>query len=368
MLSIISKEVKEFLRDKSSLFFMIIFPILLIFLLGNLLSNLDSTENAIGELKVQYISENLEMQDSMIVSEFLKELSSDSSISFEETESLSAADKLVGEDQISAVVVFSGSPMKITIHQGRDNTKNRTVNAIMASFVQTNKSISAVLNSSPEMLSAALSQSEELVKQKDLGLSRTMLDYYGVAMIAMIIVMSTLSGSYAFLSERQMKTLNRLIVSPKNRGLIFIQKILGLQAQTVMQVILIMLVSTLFFNVHYAADIKANLVLFAMFFICASAFISAGVLFGLLLKANPSAALLPFLWIMLFVSGSYSKEIYIKGVTEKMPPNIIQNAAFDLTVFGRYEKALTLTAAMTVITLVLLIIGAFIFSKKEEER
>ena len=49
MFSIIIKETKEFLRDKTSLFFYIMFPVILIFLLGSLLSATDKAEEAIGD-------------------------------------------------------------------------------------------------------------------------------------------------------------------------------------------------------------------------------------------------------------------------------------------------------------------------------
>ncbi len=368
MLSIVIKEIREVLRDKTTLFFMIAFPIMLVFFLGNLLANLDSSESPIGELKVHYICEDLSVQDNMVISGFIDEINLGEEISFEQSASLSDSDKLVGEDEISAVIVFSGSPMEIKIHEGRSGIQNKTIYAIMTSFVQTNKSISAVINTAPAAIADSLSYEGDLTRQKDFGHNRTMLDYYGICMVVMLTVNSVLTGAYGFLGERQMKTINRLILSPKSRLSLFVQKIFGLQIQSIMQIVIVMSLSALFFNVHYASSIGANLLLFLLLFMGASAFISIGVLLGLLMKANPTAILMPICWVMLFISGSYSKEIYIEGVTDKMPPNIIQSAAFDLTVFGRTTKALTVIAAAAIICLIFLAISAVIFSRKEEER
>jgi len=62
-------------------------------------------------------------------------------------------------------------------------------------------------------------------------------------MLTMITFVSLLSGAYAFTRERDGRIINRLIISPKNRWLLYIQKIFGTISQIMLQTIVLMLVS-----------------------------------------------------------------------------------------------------------------------------
>ena len=94
MLEIIMKETKEFLRDKSNVFFFFVFPVLLVFVLGNLLSSLDSAEETIGELRVHYMIEAANPADIMAVEGFVQSITDKSNIIFEITKDLDSSKEL----------------------------------------------------------------------------------------------------------------------------------------------------------------------------------------------------------------------------------------------------------------------------------
>jgi ABC-2 type transport system permease protein len=103
-----------------------------------------------------------------------------------------------------------------------------------------------------------------------------------------------------------------------------------------------------------------------MFTVLTFAVILVGAVYGLFVNVNPMATIFPVLWIMMFISGTYSKEIFIDGITQAMPIYQIQEAAFDLAIFGNYDKANTVIAVCVIISAVLLVIGAVEFSRREE--
>jgi len=368
MFNIVVKEIKEFARDKTNLFIFMMFPVILVFLLGNLLTSMDKSEETIGEIKIQYLVETANPYQVMAIQSFVKEAGDGSNLFFEEAKDLETGRQLAGNDEITAVVIFTGDPMEIQVYEGTNHIKNRTVGAILNSFVQTNKSITAVMNTSPEALTNRNTVQEDYVVQKDLGVNRTMIDYYAVSMVAMIGFMSILVGAGAFIGERQDKTINRLIITPQNRILLFLQKILGMVPQVVLQITVIMTVSVFVFKAHYAATLGVNLYLFFMFLIVTLCMISIGAAIGIVIKANPMAVIMPVLWLMMFFGGTYSKELNIKGLTNKMPIYQIQQAAFDLAIFNRFGKANTVIIICLLVMAAALIFGAFLFSKKEEER
>jgi ABC-2 type transport system permease protein len=369
MFQIIIKETKDFIRDKTNLFFFLLFPVVLIFLLGSLLSSADKAEEAIGTISIHYRIDTKNEYQKAVAMSFIQEVSNNNkSLLFEETKELDASRELAGRDEITAVVHFTGDPMEIKIYEGRNQVKNRAVNAVMNGFIQMNKAMTSVISSGANVQSIPDVTNTNYIEHKNLGIERTMIDYYAVSMLAMICFMSMLVGAGAFLGERQNKTINRLIIAPQNRILMFLQKILGMIPQVVLQIIIIMITSVVIFKANYAVTLRDNLHLFTMFFAVTLCMVSLGAVLGMIIKLNPMVVIMPVLWLMMFFGGTYSKEMKIKGLTEAMPIYQIQQAAFDLALFGRGQKANHVILLCVAIMIVALILGAFLFSKKQEER
>ena len=369
MFSIILKETKEFLRDKTNLFFYIMFPVILIFLLGNLLQNMDKAEDTIGTINIQYQLDTDDQNQRIDVLNFINKADQENGmIVFEETKELETAKLLAGKNEITAAIQLSGNPMEIKIFEGTNQIKNKAVGAIISGFVQANKAYSTVVNGNAQALSNIVNTQDEFVEQKKLGVNRTMIDYYAVSMLAMVSFMSILVGTGAFLGERQSRTINRLIIAPKNRVFIFLQKILGMIPQIVSQILIIMFISVVVFKAHYAMNLQDNLYLFLMFLLVTLCMNSIGAAIGMVLKVHPMAAIMPILWTMMFFGGTYSRGMRIKGVTEAMPIYQIQQAAYDLAIFGHKEKATWVILICFGTMLVALCVGAYLFSRKQEEQ
>jgi len=369
MLNIIMKEVKEFVRDKTNLFFFMAFPIVLVFLLGSLLNSMNKSEGTIGELKIEYLIETEDPYQTMAVNTFVDTVGDGTDSFFTAADNLEDAKKRAAKDEIAAVVLFTGNPMEIQIYEGTNSVKNRTVSAIMYSFIQTNKAISTLIKMNPDRLAdiSAESIKEEYITDKDLGVNRNMIDYYAVSMVAMICFMSLIVGAAAFVGERQSRTINRLLICPKNRISLFIQKVLGFFPQVLLEIAVIMLFCVGVYKAHYAANIQDNLYLFLMFTVVAISMTAVGAALGLFIKANPTIVIMPVIWMMMFFGGTYSKELYIKGLTEMMPIYHMQQAAYDLSIFGRTEKATSTIIIYSIVFLIALVFGAVLFNRKKEE-
>lgn len=374
MFNIIIKETKEFLCDRTNLFFLILFPIILIFLLGNLLSNLDKAEETIGEIKIHYKIDTEDVFWQAAIQEFVNEFGKDNSmIVMQKTDNLEESIEQAGKDEITCVVLFTGSPMEIQIYEGNNNIKNKAVNAIISGFVQSSKGIQAVYLRNPSLLqepgnTQSTGEQTDYVEQKDLGVNRTMIDYYAVSMVAMISFMSVLGGAGAFQGERQNKTINRLILTPMNRVHVFLGKMLGMIPQTITQITILMSVSVFIYKANYAATVGGNILLFMLFVVVTLCMLSIGAVIGMIIKVNPMAVLFPILWTMMFFGGTYSKDLKIAGLTDAMPIYQIQQAAYDLTVFGHYQKAILVIVVAGVVMIVALATGAILFKRKQEER
>jgi len=366
MLQIIIKETKDYLRDKSNVFFFLIFPVVLVFLLGNLLSAFDKAEETVGKVKIHYKIETESYADIMSIREFIRGVEDNEKIFFEEAEDLDTSIQMIADGKTDAVVLFKNDPLEIHIYEGLNRIKNRTVSGIMNGFSQFNKAVNVIAKSNLQILAGSTDYEADYITYKDLAVNRTMLDYYAITMMTMISFMSIILGAVCFMGERQGRTILRLKIAPISQIKLFFAKIFGLLPQTVLQIVILMVLSTLLFGAKYATNLYDNLYLFLMFVVVSFTMTAIGAVYGLFINVNPMACIMPVIWVMMFLSGTYSKEIFIDGVTQYMPVYCIQEAAFDLAVFGRHQKANTVIIVCLILTIAILIAGAVGFNRKEE--
>ncbi|NLJ96904.1 MAG: ABC transporter permease [Clostridiales bacterium] len=369
MIQIIIKETKSFLRDTTNLFFYLIFPVVLVFLLGNLLTYMDKAEETIGKLRIHYSIETYDMADILAIEGFISEVEGHNII-FERRENLDDAIILAGSDDIDGAVLFTNSPMEIYIYEGSSRIKNRTINAIMNGFTQINKAVNIIVKTNPKALTAIadLSKSPELqqefIEPKDLGVSRSMLDYYAITMLSMLCFMSVIIGAMCFMGEEENGTIHRLKIAPVNQVKLFFAKILGLIPQIFLQISILMVTSVFIFGAKYASNLIDNIYLLTLFFVVTFTIISIGAVYGLCININPMIIIFPLVWLIMFLGGTYSKELFIDGLTQALPTYKLQEAAFDIAIFGRYERANNIIIVCIIISIIMLILGALAVNRK----
>lgn len=385
MRNVILNEIRSFLRSGSMLFFTLFFPCACVFFLGTFLESVEVSDQAVGELKLAYCTDGGDAHSREALEEFVKALSDEGVLWAEKVsrDQISAFDRAV----YSAAVELNGSD--IVIHNGRDKIKNRTIKAVFHSYNQTAGAYLSVAAVNPAALmdvgNFGGSMSDEgsgrdgnesgrdgesssggentdaisFVTHKDLGASRSMMDYYAVTMTVMILFMgSCIRGAGVYEDEHTNFTINRLDASPVSRTAVFFGKIIGSLPMVLIQILSVMLVSTLLFGAHYCNTISGNLLLAAMFVIVSLAALSVGVFLNLVFPHIPvGMVIMPVLWLAMFFSGTFAMDIHIPGVTQYMPMYVIQRAAFDLTVFGRTEKVIRVIGVSLILFAVMLAAG-----------
>lgn len=368
MLSIILNEVRSFLRSGSNLFFTVFFPCACVFFLGTFLESVEVSDEAVGELKLAYCVDGGDVYSAAAFEEFISSLVNEGVLSAEKV----SADKISGfsAEAYSAAVELNGSD--IVIHSGRDKIKNRTVKAVFDSYTRTAAAYMSAAAVNPAALAdvrisgssgseGSDGEGESFVIHRDLGTNRSMMDYYAVTMTVMILFMgSCIRGAGVYEDEHTNFTISRLDASPVSRTAVFFGKIIGSLPMVLIQILSVMLVSTLLFGAHYCNTVSGNLLLAAMFIIVSLAALSVGVFLNLIFPRIPAGLLImPLLWLAMFFSGTFAMDIHVPGLTECMPMYLIQRAAFDLTVFGRTGKALRVIAVSVAVFAVMLVLGRF---------
>jgi ABC-2 type transport system permease protein len=373
MLSIALQGIKDYYRDGSALFFGLIFPIVMVACLGNMLAGLDNPDAKIDKVRAAYYVKSGAEQPANIFSDALKE-TGDVELSREESED--AADKSVIEGRADVAFIFD-SDLNVKVYEGEDSIKNRAALMIAKSFARESAASTtafATLGRTAPQNTAKLTEklpsltagrSDLITDKKHDGRTQTMMDFYAVTMVIMICFMgSGIGGASGMYMLRREKILSRLSASPKRGRTIYLGNVLGCVPGSLAQTAAVMLPSALFLGARYASAPADNLLLFAFFTLLGTTVAAAFMLLGLVMKVNPYLPVMAILWTMLFISGSFSKEISIPGVTEYMPMSIMNRAAFELTIFGRPEQILTVMAALAVILVASCATGSLLIKRR----
>jgi ABC-2 type transport system permease protein len=380
---------KELFRDRSSLFFVIVFPVLMVAILGNMLSELDNPDTAIGQIRIATFAEESAAGDASpgsvslekhmgqnaetaAVSSFTDTLADHDGIEIVKAQSAEAAREKTMAGDTDASIIFS-SPLSIEVSEGGDLYKNRAVLLIAQSFAREYAAFRTAALHDPESFIQIMQDNKGeipaasgLAEDKDLGVSRTMIDYYAVTMIVMIIFMGGgISGATSMFQMRQDGSLRRICASPRSRTRLFLESVIGALPQSVIQAGIIMILSTGFLGANYAASWQGNLLLFAFFVILGLAVGAVFMVIGLFVKVNPYIPILALMWALLFISGTFSKDMLIPGLSEYLPMNIVQQAVFDLTIFGRPEQLLLVMGMSAAVLTVACVIGSALYKRKE---
>ena len=375
MFNVMKCAVLRLLRSPADLFLVLIFPSLLIFVLGNMLANMDNADYAIPEIRLGYTAEQ---KDSMYLQAqqiFLDALEENDGIKLVEMSSDADAEEAANNGDIDAAIILS-LPDDITVYEGDDAIINRAVKLMAQSFVREYTAAETVItrpNAAAYFANAEMMASEKAksvhsgssIESKTADESRNMIDYYAVAMIVMIAFISgAITGAVTLYQNRIDGTLRRVLCAPKKRSTVFIDYVLAPLPQNLMQTLMAMAIASIFFGAHYAQTAAQNLLLFAALTLVGFTVTTFFMIIGLLVRTNPNLPLMAIMWVVLFLSGSFNKDIGIEGVSQYLPPSIIQDAAFDLTVFGRDDKLLMVMGVCIVVSIVAAIIGAFMLNQK----
>ena len=385
-------DILGLVRDKGNLFFSLVFPIMLVAILGNMLAKLDEPDTPLGTLHIAYYTEidgdaaavqagnnagasadyavYIERaNEAAAVRSFIEGLSEHDGIEMIKASDADAARAEVDSGRADAAMIFK-TPLSIAVVEGGDLYKNRAATLIAQNIAHEYAAFKTAFLYDPEAFiksaSNGLPDFSSLSEDKDLGVSRSMIDFYAVAAIVMIAFMGGgIGGASEMFLSRQNGILRRVTASPRGRTRLFLEKVVSVIPQNVFQAAIVMVGSTVFFGAHYAKTLPENLLLFGFFVLLGMAVTSVFMLIGMFARINPYMPIMAALWTLLFLSGTFDKEMVIEGFSEYLPMNIAQRAVFDLTLFDRSGQVLLVMGVCALVLAASCALGAVLFRRKE---
>lgn len=190
---------REFMRQKSNLFFCAFFPAVLVFILGTLLEQWNISDYEIPEIRVGYLAEN---EDFAFI-QYMEELEKQGILTAERVEDVN--NQITQPDvSVAAVIEYDAPGRQIILHQGPDKVINRALHIMLQGYVSMEKALTACYENGALPDASFADNEEGYVIPKKLGVERSMIDYYAVAMLVMIIFMGGgISSSVIFYEYRQ---------------------------------------------------------------------------------------------------------------------------------------------------------------------
>jgi ABC-2 type transport system permease protein len=403
MFGVFIGEQKGLLRDRATLFIILAFPLILVFILGTLLGNLDNPDGKVEPFRLAYVVDSTDATTITTAETVIAQFDEVEQVTFVEYDDLASVAPRLADGEVGVAVVFT-EPFAIEIHEGLDPIENRTARVIFEDVARLHGSITVATEALQDAAAlqgaaavaaaqgateaapsaAATAQAVEAapsalpsfdpaafmssvrVEEKTYGVTRTMMDYYAITMIVMMFFMSSAaSGAATFYETRKDGTLRRILASPLNRTSLYLQLLVSKLPMNIVQVGIVMVVSTALFGAHYAASWQLNVLLFVTLTVVGFAFSALFLLVGMFLRVNPLVLIIPVMWVLLFCSGTFSKEIFIPNFTPFMPPYLIQTAAFDLTLFGNTGPVLGVLAVSLVLIVLSTVVGTLILRRRE---
>ena len=362
---IIIKNFKQYTRDKGQLFFSLLFPILLTFILGTMLAPMYEVQTEIEAIHIEYVNSSDDVEGVVAFENFLHELEKEEIINVKLSTDLERSKVNLAETKIDTIIELTGEDLAINMITGEDGLVNQIVQSMIKGYIQNEKIVRTIIEKDSSLLMNMQFISQDFIDREEENIGFAIMDYYGIAMIIMTIFMVCFVAAIDnYSKEKADKTIIRLQISSKDQFLMFIQTNLSVIPQIFFQIGVLMVGSVLLLDVTYCDTLGDNLLLFSMLVCVTLAIVALGSVFGLVCGKWISGLANVMVWTLLFFSGTYSKEVFVEGLSNYLPPYMIQQAAFDLTLYGNNGGVLITMMISLTLFVVFSIMGAVIFSKR----
>lgn len=370
ILNVLIKEFKQNIRNWKANIMMVLFPIVLIMILGAAFTGQFDRTVKLGNIKVLYTAQSSkELNDSF--KSFTADLGKNMGVSFREISDVNEGISSVKDTEYSCYIILSNNPEEFKIYKNaRFNSDANLVESMVKSFASRYSAIAQIARSNHQVVGKILADNTmDFVKTESLDRKRQpgSLDYYAVSMLSLILMYSSLTGFWAIKSEKNMRTGNRMLCSPISKYEVLTGKVLGSIAVTLLQASVVILFSKYVLKAYWGSDILTVLLVIAAESIMA---ISMGTGIAYLIKNDGAASglLNSIIPVIVFLGGGYVPlSVMGEGIakfSDFSPVKWVNDAIFRVIYDSDYSHVLTAILINLAVAAGFIIISAM-FSKKE---
>ena len=374
MFDIIKKEVVHSLRNKKNLILNIVFPLILMMILGMVFSQRFNKDLSYEGSSLAYYTTS-EGQLSKGLEKMIPQFE-ELGIQVEQLEDEKQGINRIEENINSCYLLIDEENNKVDLYKSkRENVVSSLVEGIVRTYIDRYNLVSKVYSINPSYANSMVQKNVrgDFVKTQsiDKKAQARSIDYYGISMLTLIILYSiTSNGMTSMVREKDYGTLSRIIRLPISKFKIFMGITLGNLLVTIMQVLTLMIFSNKLFGVNYGQDIGTVLIIIiSQIVVC----IAIGISLGVLIKNHDLAKGLAsiIIPILTFAGGGYYP---IERIGSKMLENIsryspikrINDSIFQVIYQKDYTSVIPTVVVTLSVALVILTITTIIFNRRED--
>lgn len=263
--NVIKKEVLQNLRDKKAMFWMILFPIIMIFILGNALSSFfGNTSATVPKTRIVY-SIHKDTKETEKLENFFKDSKKELNMEFQKNNDKEFVLNEIKRGKFDCYLDIEDEK-NITVFSNDIKDFNAAlVTNLLDIYSEKTNAIDSIATKNPQGLKFVdLNSKPNFVKVRSLEKVKkpTAIDYYSVTMITMIILYATLTGAMTILGERMRGTMKRIACSPMNRTVLFFGKLIGAFLIVTVQVAILVLFTKFVFKANWGDNMLPIIGLF----------------------------------------------------------------------------------------------------------
>jgi ABC-2 type transport system permease protein len=351
ILRLIAKEFKLNVRSYKANIMMVLFPIVLILILGAAFSGQFDSTITLGDMKVLYTEDVGESRHYLTdaFKEFRESLTREYGLVFEKTDDADAGMESVKGYKYAGYIQVSDEMGEIRFYNNEKHGGYKSVilESALSSFIKTYGAMEAIAANKPEALGLPQMQSRgEYVSLKSLNQKQQpgSLDYYAVTMVTMILLYASLTGFWSVYGDITQMTAGRVLCAPVKRYEFLTGKVIGCIMITVVQGIVVVLFSKWVLKANWGNDLISVVLLLASYSVMS---VSLGVGLAHLFKKKDAAngLLNTIIPVIVFLGGGYvplsEMGPAFNGISSISPVKWANTALFKLIYDQDYSQLAT---------------------------
>ncbi len=298
------KEIKQNLRNVRALAMMILFPIVLMLVLGTALSGVFDSSNSFQDISVIYINQG----GAPLSEAFNAFVARGSEMGLKFTSTENKADGLEGITNGRYACFIEVSKTSVGLYKNaRYGFKANLAEGLLNTFLQRYNALAAIAKVQPQAVGRlAVDQNFSFVSSTSITGQKQprAMDYFAVTMLTLIVLYSSMTGAAAIYGERTAKTGNRLLCSPLSRRDLLIGKLLGALVVTMLQVMVVVLFSKYVLHTYWGNHLGIVLAVVAAE-IAMAVSLGLGMVFILKNETSSKGILNMLIPLVAFFGGNY---------------------------------------------------------------
>ena len=317
LLTLIKKETMQFFRSKSNVIVMLIFPIILIFIMGSSLNDIMGMEKNIFDDKIIYYRINAPIENEVDLQrfyDFMIHFEKNTNVKFIENNNYKEATNDVNNNKAICFMDIYNDDINYFRNEKKENLESKVFRNLYEQYIKKYTFLQSIDKSNPQQMQTVLDYEIKILLKNE-NINQEEVDsftYYTFAILILIILYISTITSMSMYKEQFLHTMTRLKVFNTKKINILLSKIaLGIIVG-LLQIIIVYIVSTRFFKVNWSDNLLYIFIVLISFIIFSSAL---GIFMSIIFSNRKICYMANNILIIImgFLGGSYVPMYLVKS-------------------------------------------------------